>query len=383
MSERSRRQLAEDIKRYADLSGESLRDLAEVIDGGLTPAGAVSPRSERLHAWLSRHGTASPYEDPEDETQELQTVETWTDVPKAPAPVSTFHKVPVAGDDEEPIEALLDRSEAAFREKARKATAYYTPRRLEMPPGPYAIAHFGDDHLDDDGCDLPAYREAIGIVAKTPGFYGGAVGDLLNNWPLSGRLAELYGHQHATIDDGWRLAKWSMQSIPWVYRVLGNHDLWGRGGTIIRLLSDGCKIGIMAPDEVRVELKSPGIPEPLRIHVRHDFRGSSIWNPAHGPMRASKLDPWADIYVAGHRHEWVTHCEEGPDKRIRWSLRSRGFKHFDSYARGLGLHDHQYGQVVTTVVDPAHKHPHERVRVYLDVGEAAEVLTWLRHRRGF
>lgn len=309
-------------------------------------------------------------------------VSNWATEPEQASPEPVPERVPLPGDEEEPIEEVLKRCQQAYEERTRRVTAAYGIRKIRMPPGPYAIAHFGDDHLDDDGCDIAAYRAALRVVSATTGFYGGAVGDILNNWPDSSRLAQLYGHQRATIDDGWRLAEWSMRAIPWIYRVLGNHDLWNRGRTIIGLLSRGAKIGHMAPDEIRIELLSPGT-EPVRLWARHDFKGNSIWNPAHGPMRASKLDGWGDIYIAGHRHEWVTHCEEGPDGRVRWALRARGFKRHDSYARSAGFAEQQYGDTVCTVVDPTLAHPYERVRVHLDVNEAAQHLTWLRKRAGF
>jgi hypothetical protein len=390
MERATRLELEDDLRRFgAELEGLKAEEVADRIPSGRTPNGHVSKRAERLHAWFSRHGLRSPNEpEPDSEppatpgsalTDDDLSITRWsTDEERA---AGGFSVVGLDGDQEEPIEAVLARGEKAFAERARRMRALNVPRRLRLPPGPYAIAHFGDDHLDDDGCDLAAYRAAIRIVATTPHFYGGAVGDLLNNWPDGGRLAALHGQQHATVDDGWRLARWSMHACRWIYRVLGNHDLWGRGGTILRLLAEGAQIGLMAPDEVRLELESPGVERPLRIHVRHDFRGNSMWNPAHGPMRAAKLDPWADVYVAGHRHEWVTHCEEGPDHAVRWALRARGFKFHDSYARGLGHFEQQHGAVVSTVVDPTHPHPFERVRIHLDVEEAAEHLGWLRRRR--
>lgn len=390
MSDATRENLAEDVERWGrGLVGKHLSDVAAAIDDGQTPGGSPTKRAERLHAWLSRHGSSDPRagSPPAPEpaptarllTDDDLTISRWGDEPKATGPGFAVERH--EGDAEEPIEVVLARSEAAFRKRSRETTALHAVRRLRMPPGPYAIAHFGDDHLDDDGTDIGSYRAAIRIVATTPHFYGGAVGDMLNNWPTASRLAAQNADQHTTADDGWRLARWSMQSLRWTYRVLGNHDLWNSGRTILRLLAEGCTIGHLAPHEVRLELESPGVDQPLRIHVRHDFKGSSIWNPAHGPMRASKLDPWGDVFICGHRHEWVAHTEEGTDGRVRWALRARGFKFHDDYALQGQFSEQKLGQVVCTVVDPGHPHPFERVRLHLDVQEAAEHLGWLRRRR--
>jgi hypothetical protein len=386
MEPKTREQLSEDVRRWgAALLGRRLLDVADAIDGGRTPSGSTSKRAERLHAWLGRHGTADPTAGgapPAPEPSALGdddlAIARWGDEPKSSP---GFDVVRNDGEEEEPIEAVLARAEASFKEKARRTAALRTPRRIRMPPGPYAIAHFGDDHLDDDGCDVASYRAAVRIVAQTPHFYAGAVGDILNNWPRTGRLTQEHADQHTTADDGWRLARWSMQSLRWCYRVLGNHDLWNNGAVILKLLAEGCQIGLLAPHEAKLELESPGVARPLRLHVRHDFKGHSMWNPAHGPMRASKLDNWGDIFISGHRHEWVTHVEEGPDNGVRWALRARGFKRFDEYALEQQFSDQRHGQVVCTVVDPGHPHPFERVRIHLDVAEAAEHLGWLRRRR--
>ncbi len=310
----------------------------------------------------------------------LPPISRWDDAPRQGLPASLdFLRTPVPEDEERPIEELLAEQEARYLQAKRRAVTLGV-RQLQMPPGPYAVAHFGDPHLDDDGCDWPALRKAVAVVAKTKGMYAGNVGDVANNWV--GRLTALHGEQHATVDDAWRLARWLLDSVPWLYLVLGNHDQWNSGAQLYKRMVESCRIGLMAPDEVRLELVSPGSERPLRLHVRHDFSGKSIWSRVHGPLRASKLDGWGDVYVAGHRHEWATHMEEGADGRVRWMMRARGFKRFDAYARSLGFTEQQHGEVVTTLVDPAHKHPAERVRVFLDIEEAAEALTWLRQRRG-
>ena len=180
MSAATRAQLEADVREWGPrLEGRSLLEVAEAT-AWRSAGGRPTDRAERLHAWLLRHAPAAsaPVASPEaaQPVVDEMLIERWDDA--APRPATGFTRVPHVGDEEEPIEAILSRSEAAFREKSRRAEAAMAPRVLRMPPGPYAIAHFGDDHLDDDGCDLPGYRAAIRIVASTPGFYGGAVGDL-------------------------------------------------------------------------------------------------------------------------------------------------------------------------------------------------------------
>jgi hypothetical protein len=279
------------------------------------------------------------------------------------------------------IEQLItDRQEAFFRKQKR-----WQKKRVSIVPvsiaGPIAVAHFGDPHVDDDGCNWPELMRALRVVASTPGMYAGNIGDTTNNWPMAGRLARLWGQQGTTIPEAIRLARWLYRSAPWLYYVAGNHDKWNNGGDTLRYLTRGARISVLAKSVARIELRFPR-GEPIRIIARHDFKGSSIWNRAHGAMRESKLNPWADIYVAGHRHLWTSHEEEGTDGRRRLAMIVRGFKHFDSYGENLQFHEHRHGHVGTTVLNPLAKSPMERVKLFWDIEAAADFLVWQRKKLG-
>jgi len=373
-----------DVNRILKLHGEALlgagyREVSR-IDPSIRPR-----RARQVAAWVAREGLRPmPIEEPPDppKARDLPPISRWDSVPTPPPTIAApdFERIPIPEDaaSEVDIDALIARQLGAF-ERKRAKMATLGPRQIKMPAGPFAIVHFGDPHVDDDGCDWPALQRAVRTCSSTPGMYAGNIGDTVNNWV--GRLVALYAEQQATDVDAWELARWLIRSVPWLYIVLGNHDLWNRGARIVQGLTEGTRIGLMAPDEVRLELLCPGA-EPVKLHARHDFPGHSMWNSLHGLTRAGKLDGWADLYVAGHRHIWATSRDEGADGRVRWAVRARGFKRFDSYARSKGFHEQQHGDTVTTVHDPTHRHPAERVQVYLDVEEAAEVLTWKRNRRG-
>ena len=287
-------------------------------------------------------------------------------------------EIPEDAEAEEPIEDLIARQVATFKRASAKDRTI-GERVVALPEDlPIAIVHFGDPHLDDDGCDWPALLSAVEVVQNTEGMYGGNIGDTVNNWV--GRLVAKYADQHATEDEGWRMARWLMTSIGWIYIVGGNHDCWRGGFATLKALRQGASVGLLAPDECRIVLRWPDGSE-YKVHARHDFKGHSQWNAMHGLMKAAKMDGWGDLYIAGHRHTWGLATEENVDGRIRTGIRLRGFKYFDDYARRLGFHEQQQGQTVTTIIDPHAKHPAMRCRTYLDPEEAAAVLTWLRGRR--
>lgn len=284
------------------------------------------------------------------------------------------------GEGETPIDDLIADRRAVYL-RTREAWAARQQYQVAVHvPGPIAIAHVGDPHLDDDGCDWPELLRVLRVVASTPGMYGGSIGDVSNNWPLVGRLARLWGEQSSTIPDSLRLTRWYYRSIPWLYAVLGNHDRWNGGSQVVRYITHGAQIRVLARHFARLELLFPR-GEPIRVEARHDFAGRSIWNRAHGPMRASKLDPWAHLYVGGHRHVWTSHDEEGADGVRRVALLVRGFKSCDDYAEEHQWQEHRYGHCGVTVLDPLAS-PTERIRVIWDVEHAADYLAWLRQRAG-
>ena len=309
------------------------------------------------------------------EPRELPTFDRW-DMPGDRGGVELGYDV---DEDDIPIEELIESRKVRFKQlDGRKKKQRIRTVKVKMR-GPIAITHFGDPHVDDDGCNWPELLRCVEVVSRTPGMFAGNIGDTTNNWV--GRLQKLWAHQSTTVDEAVRLAHWRFHSMPWLYCVLGNHDKWNQGSQLMKYLTKGARIAVFAANTARVELEFPtGLP--IRIVARHDFKGSSIWNRAHGPMRESKLNPWGDIYISGHRHIWVSHNEEGTDGKPRWSIIVRGFKQYDEYAEECGFYEHKHGETCTTIIDPTHSSPMERIKLYWDIEEAAEVLKWKRKRYG-
>ena len=285
----------------------------------------------------------------------------------------------VLDDDDEPVEDLLARRSDRFEALANRKQRRHIRTVQVGLRGPIAITHVGDPHVDDDGCNLPELIRTVKVISSTKGMWAGNIGDLTNNWV--GRLQKLWAKQSTTAKEALRLAEWLMMSCPWLYLVMGNHDVWNHGDHILRYIVREAQIAVISDATARIELKFPK-GNHIRIVARHDFKGSSIWNRAHGPMRESKLNPWGDVYVSGHRHIWAYHAEEGMDSVPRHAIIVRGFKQFDSYAETHGFYQHKYGSSCTTIFNPLAQSAMERVRVVWDIDEAADMLTWMRRRAG-
>ena len=280
--------------------------------------------------------------------------------------------------EEEPVEKLIQRqTDNYFRQKRRAEQGRITPIRVRdgLPIG---ICHLGDPHLDDDGCNFPELLRTLETIAKTEGMHASCLGDLANNWV--GRLQALYAHQQATQHDAVRLIRWFVKAVPYVYLVLGNHDHWNQSAHLIRAMLSGVKIPSVVDHQANIEIDfGPGT-DPIRLVARHSFRGMSQWNRAHGPMKALKMNPWAQIAIMGHIHIHALHHETSTDGRVTNAIVVRGYKEIDHYADQLGLAPDPYGHSATTILDPKAP-PTERVQVVWDVEEAADRLAWARQRR--
>jgi hypothetical protein len=284
-----------------------------------------------------------------------------------------------------PREELIEHRIRKFERKR----AHEEARRLipiDLPTDePIGILHFGDPHLDDDGTDLAKVKEHGELVRNTPGLYGANLGDTTNNW--IGRLARLYASQGTTAAEAWQLAEWFIRDLvgpKWLYMISGNHDAWSGAGDPLQWIAAGA--GALYQDtEVRIELRFPGGTR-IKIHCRHDFAGHSIYNPAHGPMRALQFGQRDHLAIAGHLHISAHGVLKDPETGITMNaLRVASYKRFDAYARDKGLRDQSLSPCAVTVLDPKLPETHpDLVKVFWDPNEGAEFLTFkrLRARRG-
>lgn len=282
--------------------------------------------------------------------------------------------VPSLPDSDESAEELVKRRVQRFGQIKDAREARKLIRIPVQMDGPIAILHMGDPHVDDDGCDWPTLKRHIDIANATPGMLAGNVGDLTNNW--IGRLARLYAHQETTSRQAWKLAEWFIQSVPWLYLIGGNHDLWSGDGDPLKWISRQAGV-LYEAHGVRMALVLPGGRE-LRINSRHDFVGSSQWNPAHGPNKAAMLGPSDHIYVAGHRHVFGLNWHKQADGTWSCALRVGSYKVYDGYADARGFPDHNLPAVVTLIRPDADEAGF--VEVFKDVEFAADYLTFARKR---
>ncbi len=296
---------------------------------------------------------------------------------EAPAP-----EVPQATplpDPDLPIEQLVTYKKSAFERKHANVLAKRW-RRFNVPThGPYALMFVGDPHLDDDGCNLPLWEDHCELMAGTEHLYAVNIGDTTNNW--AGRLARLWANQDTSAHTAKRLVKHYLaeRGIPWFLWLHGNHDMWD--GPVGRDVFErhSPEYVVMEDWQAKITLASPNGRE-IRLWAAHNFKGNSIWNPMHGPLRAAQMEDWAHLYVAGHHHNCGLFQHENPHRGfVANGMRVRGYKFIDEYADIHQFGQHQYGASGVAIIDP-NADALNAVTCFLDPFEAVEYLTWRRSK---
>lgn len=245
---------------------------------------------------------------------------------------------------------------------------------------PFGILWFGDPHIGDH-CNIERLERDVQLCVKTPGMYAANIGDVNDNW--TGKLIRLALGERTTRNDERGLARWFLKDagLSWLLWLDGNHDKWNDHAAFVRgmdvehcvpMFNWGTRIRIRLPDRSEV-----------RINARHDFRGSSELNPTHGPAKAARmLGDRCHVYVCGHRHTWGVQQFEVPDAGMfPLSIRARGYKFMDEYARELGYPEDKQGCSILTIIDPTAEEGPGRVLAFADPVQGARVLTALRGGR--
>lgn len=286
--------------------------------------------------------------------------------------------VPELPSSEVPLDELLDRRRA---DSGRKIVADAARDLVQVKinvSGPYGLMLFGDPHIDDPGCDFARLERHIGLAAKRPGYVlPGNIGDLQNNW--IGRLARLHAEQSTTTRDAWRLVEWMMHSLDWLFLVDGNHDVWSGSGNPLDWIVRGA-VAYRQPHGVRLALNHPN-GKTVRLHARHNFKGSSIYHDLHGLKRETFFGQRDHIIVAGHLHSGGDEGTVTPDGTVAQLIRLSGYKVVDDYARQGQFTRKAIHPSALIIIDPD-KPETERDHVWCapTIEAGIEYLDWLRAR---
>lgn len=258
----------------------------------------------------------------------------------------------------------VDEVLAAKLEDFKRKRDHHEAKKQGIPvtiegSGPFALVAFGDPHMDDDGFDLEAFMECVGVVNSDPDVFAFNLGDLTNNWVRA--LGHLYGVQHTLADEAHKLIDWMLGLTDWLWVILGNHDKWGT------VASDACDHhGVCKVSHGAKFIVRRGGCEVV-IDARHTHRGNSQYNPSHAQLKRNYRGSDCDIVIGAHTHNGAyTKVKNGVSGIVGHCVRVGAFKVYDDYADMSGFDDESLGPAVMFVIDPG-KPRANRVQVFDDL----------------
>lgn len=254
--------------------------------------------------------------------------------------------------DEDAIwRAAIEASSRRRERERRKAN-----QSISFDHGPIGIALLSDLHVGSSGVDYERLDADIELIAETPGLYVMLVGDMLDNW-IVGRLMRLMMGEEFTIDEQWVMVRHVLRRLApkLIASVAGNHDLWTYGLTHIDYLRDTharlANGALYAQYDLPLAVEVGGASHVFR--VRHQWRGSSIYNETHGIERASRFDKgrYFDIGVAAHTHSSALVRQFNNGGATGLAVQCGSYKTFDDFGEEQGFPLANGGPACAVVLD--------------------------------
>lgn len=295
-------------------------------------------------------------------------------------PRKTIIVQPIPSDDL-PVEEIISFQERSFEQLKRYKEASRQIKIAITVPGPIGLWWFGDPHLDDKGCDIGAAFAHAKMTADHEYVFGCCIGDTTNNW--IGSLAKLYSQQNMSKKRALRVQEHFLRTAKWLYVIDGNHDLWsGDDSPIAAILADLGVLHRSSGCRVRLELPNG---DPVTINSRHEHKGNSMYNTAHGATKEARHGARDHIVINGHKHSSGYMPTKNPENgEVSHAIQVASYKVYDSYADQEGFKDHAFSPGCMTVIDPELPATNpDRIKVFWDAEQGLDYLQYLRKSRGY
>ena len=232
-------------------------------------------------------------------------------------------------EDKTPAEAWAEHK-AVVERRVSKVLASRWPT-IKRGKGSFVIAHFTDPHIDDDATPLHLLEADI-RASKDMGAVICLGGDIVNNWPMAGRLAKLWAEQACTKADALLRIEYLLDLMQPDVVTLGNHEEMNPylSDLIRRQIPKRAVFGEWTANFV---VQAAG-GRPVRGILSHKFqKGSSYFHPHHGVLREGHEGEEADVYMEGHLHIGGHMTRVLPERgHMFLAVASAGYKIVDKFA---------------------------------------------------
>lgn len=233
----------------------------------------------------------------------------------------------LADADETPKQAW-DSHVATFEREVAKARA--SKWKAIKRDGPFCIFHSTDEHVDDNKSALKLIEQDIAAAHELNSImvHGG---DVLNNWPVAGRLAKQWAEQQCTLPSALKRLQYFIEIFKPDVWIDGNHEEMNI--YLVNLIDEYLPKDIIRDYwTARFEVKTPNIT--ARCAVSHKFqKGSSWFHKLHGHLREMLEGEPVDLLMDGHLHSDGVLDQTLPERnQAALCVASAGYKVLDKYA---------------------------------------------------
>lgn len=197
--------------------------------------------------------------------------------------------------------------------------------------GPFVIFHATDEHVDDDAAALNVLQADI-KASHDMGAIMCHGGDLLNNWPMAGKLAKQWAEQSCTMPDALLRAQYFVEIFKPDFWVDGNHE---EMNPYLLQMFDGWLPKQTMRDYWRIDFTvKVDDGRDYRAAMSHKFqKGNSWFHALHGPIREMLQSEERDLYMDGHYHQaGVMHHTMQERGHTALLVASAGYKVIDKWA---------------------------------------------------
>jgi hypothetical protein len=283
---------------------------------------------------------------------------------------------PDFGPDDIPIEDVISHLKARVNAaKKHRDKQTWFPIKFKSNE-PILLCVVGDPHLGTHTHWEELERDIE--LMQTPGCHAINLGDTVNNWGW-GYLLKKYADEDISRKTERELARWFLEQVPWLIWLEGNHDTMA-GEFEVFLREIGGKKITMIDWRALFRLVFPNKTE-IFCDFAHNHKGVSQYNPLHGQKKASLWTPGADIFCAGHHHNFAMHMEEDDVGRLIHFGRARGYKILDEYAHRWQFSEGTHGRTISYFIDPMAEDPTKRIIGFANLELGVQYLT-LRREHG-
>jgi len=260
---------------------------------------------------------------------------------------------------------IQERHERIERKRAEQHV--YIPGQKAFGWAWLSDLHFGGS------TDYRQIRHDAEVIRNTPRLWCAFNGDALNNWIVQ-KLAHLQRGHSLSLDDEWHLFGSFLRMVKGKLKVvaLGNHELWSLVLGGVDPVKDAISDYRVLFDEHEVTYRLHLDDASWLIKQRHQWRGSSVFNPTHGiEVGWQRGSCEFDIGVGGHTHIGTT-CRPFFRHGVKKYAVLIGTYSRNGYGRQLGL-----PQTVGTGCGAMIFQKDGTITFFENLDTAAEFLEWL------